>query len=145
MASSRKQADESGVLGWRARRWSWSPSTIWLAADGVARRDELRLRQRPHRPRALVVIAAARGDGDDQSQDDECTHEQSHAPQASVGSGSRWTGGEGVELSRRGFLVGAAATPLAAVLPRDAWAGPGQPLRHLSPHEGAVVGRPPPG
>ena len=43
-----------------------------------------------------------------------------------------------MELSRRGFLVGAAATPLVAFLPR-AWAAPGQPLRHLTEHEGAVV------
>jgi hypothetical protein len=44
-----------------------------------------------------------------------------------------------VGLSRRGFLVGAAATPLAAVLPRVAWAAPGSPLRHLSAHQAAVV------
>jgi hypothetical protein len=44
-----------------------------------------------------------------------------------------------VGLSRRGFLVGAAATPLAAVLPRVAWAAPGAPLRHLDAHSAAVV------
>jgi hypothetical protein len=44
-----------------------------------------------------------------------------------------------VELSRRGFVVGALATPLLAVLPRAAWAAPGQPFRFLSAHEGAVV------
>jgi hypothetical protein len=44
-----------------------------------------------------------------------------------------------VELSRRGFVVGALATPLAAVLPRAAWAAPGAPLRFLSAHEAAVV------
>lgn len=31
------------------------------------------------------------------------------------------------------------AAPLAVVLPRVAWAGPGQPLRHLTAHQGAVV------
>jgi hypothetical protein len=44
-----------------------------------------------------------------------------------------------VELSRRGFLAGALAGPLAAVVPRAAWAAPGRPLRFLSAHEGAVV------
>jgi hypothetical protein len=43
-----------------------------------------------------------------------------------------------MELSRRGFLVGAAATPLLAVLPRVAWAAD-QPLRHLTAHQAAVV------
>jgi hypothetical protein len=44
-----------------------------------------------------------------------------------------------VELSRRGFVVGALATPLVAVLPRASWAAPGQPLRFLNAHQGAVV------
>lgn len=44
-----------------------------------------------------------------------------------------------MELSRRGFVVGALAAPLAAVLPRSAWAAPGQPLRFLTAHQGAVV------
>jgi hypothetical protein len=44
-----------------------------------------------------------------------------------------------VELSRRGFVVGALAAHLAAVLPRAAWAAPGAPLRFLSAHQGAVV------
>lgn len=44
-----------------------------------------------------------------------------------------------MELSRRGFVVGALATPLVAVLPRTAWAAAGQPFRFLTAHEGAVV------
>lgn len=44
-----------------------------------------------------------------------------------------------MELSRRGFVVGALAAPLSAVLPRAAWAAPGQPLKFLTAHQGAVV------
>lgn len=44
-----------------------------------------------------------------------------------------------MELSRRGFVLGALATPLVAVLPRAAWAAPGEPFRFLSAHQGAVV------
>ncbi len=44
-----------------------------------------------------------------------------------------------MELSRRGFVVGAVATPLAALLPRAAWADPGAPLRFLDAHQAAVV------
>jgi hypothetical protein len=36
-------------------------------------------------------------------------------------------------------VVGALAAPLAAVLPRAAWAAPGAPLRFLDAHQGAVV------
>jgi hypothetical protein len=44
-----------------------------------------------------------------------------------------------VELSRRGFVIGAVATPLAAaVLPRAAWAT-GQPLRFFDAHQSKVV------
>ena len=44
-----------------------------------------------------------------------------------------------MELSRRGFVVGALAAPMAALLPRSAWAAPGQAFRFLTAHEGAVV------
>lgn len=46
-----------------------------------------------------------------------------------------------MELSRRGFIVGAVATPLVAAmprLPRRLWA-PGAPLRHLDEHQASVV------
>ena len=44
-----------------------------------------------------------------------------------------------MELSRRGFVIGAVATPLAAaVLPRAAWAT-GQPLRFFDDHQSKVV------
>jgi hypothetical protein len=46
-----------------------------------------------------------------------------------------------VELTRRGFIAGAVATPVARSLPRipaALWA-PGTPLRHFTAHQGAVV------
>jgi hypothetical protein len=44
-----------------------------------------------------------------------------------------------VELSRRGFVIGAVATPLAAaVIPRAVWAQ-GQPLRFFDPHQSKVI------
>lgn len=44
-----------------------------------------------------------------------------------------------MELSRRGFVVGAVAAPLAAaVLPRAAWAA-GDPYRFFTAHQGTVV------
>jgi hypothetical protein len=44
-----------------------------------------------------------------------------------------------VELSRRGFVIGAVATPLAAaVIPRGAWAQ-GKPLRFFDHHQADVV------
>lgn len=44
-----------------------------------------------------------------------------------------------MELSRRGFIVGAVAAPLVAVLPRAAWSAPDRPLRFLTAHQGRVV------
>ena len=46
-----------------------------------------------------------------------------------------------MELSRRGFIAGAVALPVAVAmprLPRALWA-PGTPLRHLDAHQAAVV------
>lgn len=43
-----------------------------------------------------------------------------------------------MELSRRGFVIGAVAAPLVAALPRVAWAA-GAPLEFLSAHQAAVV------
>lgn len=42
-------------------------------------------------------------------------------------------------LSRRGFVLGALATPVVATLPRTAWTAPGGPWRFFDAHQAAVV------